>query len=68
MRRLKDEGVQIIIYEPTLNKDTFEDCKVINEFKEFTQKSDIILANRMEEELMEIKDKVYTRDLYSRDD
>ena len=65
--RLKLEGVDIIIYEPTLKAEQFNNCKVINNFEEFSKKSDVILANRLEEELKVVKDKVYTRDLYSRD-
>lgn len=65
--RLKLEGVDVIIYEPTLKAEQFNDCKVINNFEEFSDKSDVILANRIEEELKGVKDKVYTRDLYSRD-
>ncbi len=65
--RLKLEGVDVIIYEPTLKAEQFNDCKVINNFEEFSDKSDVILANRLEEELKVVKNKVYTRDLYSRD-
>ena len=65
--RLKLEGVDVIIYEPTLKAEQFNNCKVINNFEEFSDKSDVILANRLEEELKVVKDKVYTRDLYSRD-
>lgn len=65
--RLKLEGVDVIIYEPTLKAEQFNNCKVINNFGEFSDKSDVILANRIEEELKGVKDKVYTRDLYSRD-
>lgn len=65
--RLKLEGVDVIIYEPTLKAVQFNNCKVINNFEEFSKKSDVILANRLEEELKAVKDKVYTRDLYSRD-
>lgn len=65
--RLKLEGVDVIIYEPTLKSKQFNNCKVINNFEEFSKKSDVILANRLEEELKVVKDKVYTRDLYSRD-
>ena len=65
--RLKLEGVDVIIYEPTLKAEQFNNCKVINNFEEFSNKSDVILANRLEEELKGVKDKVYTRDLYSRD-
>lgn len=67
IERLKLEGVDVIIYEPTLKAEQFNDCKVINNFEEFSNKSDVILANRLEEELKAVKDKVYTRDLYSRD-
>lgn len=65
--RLKLEGVDVIIYEPTLKSKQFNNCKVINNFEEFSKKSDVILANRLEEELKVVKNKVYTRDLYSRD-
>ena len=65
--RLKLEGVDVIIYEPTLKAKQFNDCKVINNLEEFSKKSDVILANRLEEELKVVKNKVYTRDLYSRD-
>ena len=65
--RLKLEGVDVIIYESTLKAEQFNNCKVINNFEEFSKKSDVILANRLEEELKVVKNKVYTRDLYSRD-
>lgn len=65
--RLKLEGVEVIIYEPTLEKTTFNDCKVINDFEKFCEISDVVLANRYEDKLSPIKDKVYTRDLFARD-
>ena len=65
--RLKLEGVDVIIYEPTLKAEQFNNCKLINNFEEFSDKSDVILANRLEEELKVVKNKVYTRDLYGRD-
>lgn len=68
IERLKEEDVNIIIYEPTLKSIEFNGCKVISNFKTFTEESDVILANRLEEELKSVKNKVYTRDLYSRDD
>ena len=68
IEKLKEEDVEIIIYEPTLKQDEFNGCKVVNDFTEFSNLSDVVLANRMEEELKNIKNKVYTRDLYSRDD
>ena len=67
IQRLKAHNVQIIIYEPTLKDEDFSECKVINDFDEFTQEADIIVANRYEEQLFKVKDKVYTRDLYGRD-
>lgn len=65
--RLKLEDVDVIIYEPTLKVEQFNNCKVINNFEEFSNKLDVILANRLEDELKGVKDKVYTRDFYSRD-
>ena len=67
IERLKDEGVEVVIYEPTLKDNTFNGCKVINNFKDFAEESDVILANRLDSILESVKDKVYTRDLYSRD-
>lgn len=67
IERLKDEDVEVIIYEPTLKADEFNGCKVVNNFDEFSKKSDVILANRIEADLESVKDKVYTRDLFSRD-
>ena len=64
---LKEEGVEIIIYEPTLKDKEFAGCKVVNDFKKFSEKSDVIVANRYEDALFDVKDKVYTRDLFSRD-
>ena len=67
IERLKEEDVEIIIYEPTLKIDSFNGCRVVNDFEEFSEDSDVILANRFEDVLKDVKDKVYTRDLYSRD-
>ena len=67
IQNLKKSNVEIIIYEPTLEDDEFNDCKVIHDFDEFKKCSDIIIANRLEDVLKDCKDKVYTRDLYSRD-
>ena len=67
IERLKEEDVEILVYEPTLKDEMFNGCKVINNFEEFSDESDVILANRIDEKLEDIRDKVYTRDLYSRD-
>lgn len=67
MKRLKDHGVELIIYEPTLNDTTFFDSNVVNDLSKFIETSDVIVANRLSDDLKEYEDKVYTRDVYSRD-
>jgi len=64
---LKSNGINIIIYEPTLKDLEFNNCQIINDLNEFKTMSDIILANRLEDALEDVKTKVYTRDLYIRD-
>ncbi|MBR2712102.1 MAG: nucleotide sugar dehydrogenase [Bacilli bacterium] len=60
-------GVEVIIYEPTVKEERFNDIKVVNQFEEFVNSSDVILANRLDENIIKYKFKVYTRDLFSRD-
>ena len=67
IERLRSEEYNVIIYEPTAKTEDFLGCKIVNDFKEFASKSDVILANRFEDELAEVKNKVYTRDLYMKD-
>ena len=67
IEKLKEEDVEIVIFEPTLKEKEFNGCKVIKDFDKFTKMSDVILANRIDDKLFNVKDKVYTRDLYSRD-
>lgn len=64
---LKDKEKNIIIYEPTLSEETFNGCKVINNLEDFKSKSSIIMANRLEKEIEDVRDKVYTRDLFCKD-
>ena len=67
IKNLRANNIKVIIYEPTLNKEEFDGFKVVNDINEFKNTSSIILANRQEELLNDVKGKVYTRDLYTRD-
>lgn len=67
MKRIKDKGIEVVVYEPTLCKDEFYNSRVIEDLNEFKKISDIIVANRLSDEIIDVADKVYTRDLYHRD-
>lgn len=67
MNRIDNKGIKIVLYEPTLKEETFEGYKVIPDFEEFKNVSDVIVANRLSDDLREVKEKVYTRDVFSRD-
>lgn len=67
MKRIKAKGIEVVVYEPALHEEEFFHSRVIKDFDEFKKISDVIVANRLTDEIKDVVDKVYTRDIFSRD-